>query len=144
MAFLCATRYLISTFSDRGNMKQFLRFSAILLALHTSSALALEVTNLDKLPHKVQVDGAGSTEVREIQPGRTEYFVGQPNSFLTLLTAPHPSAGKGVIQSDGILSGIIGNGRTARLPAEDKDSFAIWEGGELALQQRRRGGKTNR
>lgn len=124
-------------------MKQLL-MSLLLTASLTGTAQALEVTNLDKIPHTVQLDVAGSQDTRTIAPGRTEYFIGQPNGLLSLLTAAAPSAGKQPVQSDGILKGLFGNGRTARIPAEDRDAFTIWEGGEIALQQRRRGGKYGR
>lgn len=114
------------------------------MALSSTQATALEVTNLDKVEHTIQIDSAGSKTVSTIPPGRTENFAGQPNALLTLLSAPKPSKGNGVVQSDGILSGIIGNGRTASIPAEDRDSFVIWPGGEINLQQRRRGGRQGR
>lgn len=107
-------------------------------------ALALEVTNLDKVEHRVLLEVAGSRDIRTVLPGATENFIGQPNGRLTLLSAQNPSKGKGIIQSDGILSGVIGNGRTEGLPAEDRDSFVIWPDGQLNLQQRRRGGKYGR
>ena len=110
----------------------------------TSNAIALEVTNLDKVEHRVLLDVAGSQDVRTIPSGQTENFIGQPNGRLTLLSAETPKTAKDTIQSDGILAGYIGNGRTEGLPAEDRDSFVIWPDGKLNLQQRRRGGKQGR
>lgn len=122
------------------------RLCLIALAASTLShpAVALEVTNLDKVEHRVLLEVAGSRDIRTIAPNATENFIGQPNGRLTLLSAEKPKKGKGVIQSDGILSGIISNGRTEGIPAEDRDSFVIWPDGELNLQQRRRGGKYGR
>ncbi len=106
-------------------------------------AAALEVTNLDTHEHRVALDVAGSQEIRTVAAGATEFFVGKPNGFISLLSAKTPKKGKATLQSDGILSGYIGNGRTSGLPAENRDVFVIWPDGSFTLQQRRRGGRFN-
>lgn len=119
------------------------RFSSIILAtsLLAYPAMALEITNLDSIEHRVLFEVAGSREVRSVAPGRTEFFIGQPNGFVSLLSAKNPKIAKGALQSDGLLSNYIGNGRTSGMPAEGRDVFVIWPNGDFGIQQRRRGGK---
>lgn len=100
-------------------------------------AQALQVTNLDHKRHLVRFESAGSAQERCIEPGDTEYFTGQPNGLLTLVGVPEKRGSD--LNTDGILAGFTGGGRTDRLPAETRDSFVIWPDGELNLQQRRRG-----
>lgn len=123
-------------------MKRSILIASIAASLLAApSTRALEVTNLDSAPHRILFEVAGSQEIRTIEPGRTEYLPGQPNGFISLLTADQPKKAKGAVQSDGMIAGIIGNGRTSGIPAEGRDSFVIWPDGKIALQQRRRGGR---
>lgn len=111
--------------------------TATLLA---SQANALEVTNLDSVEHRVQLETSGGKQVFTIPPGQTERIFSSPNGFLTLLSAKHPKKG-GTVQADGILSGLTGGGRTVNLPAEHDDSFVIWQDGSFGIQSRRRNGR---
>ncbi len=108
----------------------------LLVATLATPALAINISNLDKVPHRIAYDIAGSHHEVEIAPGDTAHFNGEPNGTLSLLTSPHPSEG-GVVNSDGILSGYIGNGRDQNIAVDDDmNDYAIWPGGKLMLQRR--------
>lgn len=123
--------------------------SAIALVLATSPAFALKITNLDKVPHTVQITGNGDPQRRVIQPDATEYFTGSTTGTLSLLETPEPAKkGKAakkptkdsVVHADGMLSGIIGNERDS-MPADADNNYVIWPGGDLRVQSRvKRGG----
>ena len=111
-------------------------FAAMSVLLAASPALAVNITNLDHVTHRVAYDIAGTHNEVEIAPNETAHFNGKPNGVLSLLTSPHPSAG-GAVNSDGVLSGFIGNGRDQGIPVDDdKNDYAIWPGGRLSLQHR--------
>ena len=116
-------------------MKRFFA-AAVMVAAFSSPALALKVTNLDKVSHTVELDRAGTPETRVIAVDATEIFTGASQGFLSLKSAQKIKAAQGHIQADGLLSGVIGNGRNQRIPADAMDSFVIWPGGELKLQSR--------
>jgi hypothetical protein len=118
-----------------------LRTSSIALALVVAAAAtpasALTVTNLDRVTHRVSLSSRGAPDIREIAPNATEYFVGTPGGSLSLLSAaPKPS--RSSVQSDGLLSGIIGAARNTDIPADDDYGYVIWPGGNLQLQKNRR------
>lgn len=115
-----------------------LTFAALAFA---GSAQALEVTNLDKIDHRVLFETGGDAREYDVPVDRTVYIPGQPNGRLSLITAQKPKVAKDTVQSDGFLSKYIGNGRTSGIPAETNDAFVIWENGEMGIQQRRRGGR---
>ena len=121
-------------------MKKISVYALAACSLCASSAHALEVTNLDTIDHKVLFESSGSKEVHLIKAGDTEYISGQPNGFISLLSAEDPKPNKGTVHADGMLSGIIGGERTEGIPAETNDSVVIWKGGHIGIQQRRRGG----
>jgi hypothetical protein len=112
--------------------------AAFLLAFVASPALALKVTNLDTVAHTVELSGTGAPELRIIQPNATEQFTGAAHGFLSLKTAKNPKPARGVIQADGMLSGIIGNGRTEGIPADADNSYVIWPNGKITLQGRQK------
>lgn len=100
----------------------------------TSPAFALKVTNLDKVPHAVLFDAAGSKQRMTLAPNESQYIVGSPAGRLSLVDATKPSKGSAV-QSQGILRNYIGNGRNQDVPADPDDQFVIWQGGDLVLQR---------
>ena len=124
--------------------------AAFSLAIMASPAFALKVTNLDTVAHHVELSGRGAPEVRLIEPNATEFFAGAAQGFLALVDAPvapktQPNKGKkktvktthdSVVHADGILSGIIGNERTSRIPADPDNSYTIWPGGRMFVQGR--------
>jgi hypothetical protein len=116
----------------------FMKYTVLMAAMLAvaSPALALKVTNLDTVAHTVEWSGRGAPELRVIKPNATENFVGAVQGFLSLKSAKTIKKAQGVVQSDGLLSGIIGNGRNQRIPADAKDSFVIWPDGSLKLQGR--------
>jgi len=123
-------------------MKRYIAslFAASCLA---SPALAIEVTNLDKVEHHVLYEAAGSREVISIQPSETERLPGVPSGRISLLDIKtgKKKSGKSAdssVQADGILSGVIGAARTVNIPSEGDDTFVIWEDGTFAKQQSRR------
>jgi hypothetical protein len=65
-------------------------------------------------------------------------LIGQPAGRLTLVSAAKPVKATATVQSDGLLSDFIGNGRTMDIPAEPRDEFVIWPGGEFGIQRRMR------
>lgn len=120
-------------------MKPILPFYFALLL--TSPALALEVTNFDTVEHRILFEAGGSAKEYTVPVDRTVYIAGQPNGRLSLLTAPKQRKAKDTVQTDGLLSEFLGNKRTSGIPAETNDAFVIWKGGEMGIQQRRRGGR---
>lgn len=121
-------------------MRRTLILSALTATLATP-ALALEITNLDRIDHRVLFESAGGREEILVKVNRTESIDGQPNGRLSLLTAKKPSRGDSLVQADGILSGVFAGKRTQGIPADSADAFVIWEGGDIRLQQRWRGGR---
>ncbi len=129
-------------------MKRF-SYAALSLALAASPALALKVTNLDTVPHRVELSGRGEPQVRVIEPNATELFAGASQGFLALVDAPEapkkgakklpkPDAKDSVVHADGVLAGIIGNERTSRIPADPDNSYTIWPGGRMYVQGRKK------
>ena len=109
--------------------------SCLFLSL-AAPALAMDVSNLDHVTHRIAYDVAGTHKEVEIAPGETAHFYGQPNGTLSLLTSPNPREG-GAVNSDGILSNYIGNGRDQNIAVDDDmNDYAIWPGGQLSLQRR--------
>jgi hypothetical protein len=130
---------------------------ALSLAILASPAFALKITNLDTVAHRVELSGRGEPEVRLIQPNATENFFGAAQGFLALVPpeevavaeqkskkksrkkrreTPASTQAGSVVNADGILSGIIGNGRTSRIPADPDHSYTIWPAGKLTVQGR--------
>lgn len=114
-------------------MKQILW--AMCLCCAASPALALKVTNLDTVEHNVQLEAAGSMDVRSIAPAATTTFYGQADGRLSLLSMP-PIHAKSTFQADGLLSGVIGEGRNQDIPTNGRDEYVIWPGGKMQLQRR--------
>lgn len=114
-------------------MKRLMLIATVCLA--ATPALAMKVTNLDNVPHRVVFSASGNDQVRDIAPGSTEYFVGQPSGMLSLVSAQQPKPSQGTLHADGLLSGIVGAARSENIPADTDDVFAIWPGGHLGLQQ---------
>lgn len=118
-------------------MKWMLGVAALLMASGAQASF-LRITNLDKVAHTVRYETSGSEENYTIAPGETEMLVGQPAGRLSLVSAPKPVKATSAVQSDGLLSDFIGNGRTMDIPAEPRDEFVIWPGGEIGIQRRMR------
>ncbi len=118
-------------------MKRIVRMASIgvVAGLLSTPALALKVTNLDSRPHVVAFDVAGSRLTREVAPQATVQFEGLPNGRLSLLSSANPRQG-GTVNADGLLSGVIGNGRDQQIPADIMDEYVIWPDGKLQLQRR--------
>ncbi len=113
-------------------------FAATFLA---TPALAIEITNLDKVEHHIVYEYAGSREIISIKPTMTERLLGVPSGVISLLdvkTGKKAKGNGGTINADGMLSGIIGAARTVNIPAEGDDTFVIWEDGSFSKQQSRR------
>ena len=110
------------------------------IALSAQAAQALDVTNLDKVPHRVLFESAGVRQVVRIEAGDTAHIVGQPNGMLSLLTAEARKPSKGSVHADGILSGIIAAERTEDIPVDTDDVIAIWPDGHMGIQQHRLSG----
>lgn len=106
----------------------------IALCAVASPAMAMKITNLDTVPHRILFEAAGTRTERVIAPDASEYIVGQPSGRLSLLSAPAQPA-QGVVQADGLLSGLIGNGRNQDMPADIDNNYVIWPGGKIVLQQ---------
>ena len=100
-----------------------------------SPALALSVTNLDKVPHRIIFEVVGTKLERTIAPNETTRFEGTPNGTLSLASSPNPTSG-GALNADGLLKGYIGNGRDQGIPADTMDDYVIWPDGKLQLQRR--------
>ena len=123
-------------------MKSWLALTTV--ALFATPVCAMDVTNLDSVPHRVLLQASGERLIQTIEPGDKGYFAGQTNGFITLLDAENPQPSQGTLHADGILSGIVGAARTERIPADAMDSFVIWPDGTIRVQQHRRGGGRNR
>lgn len=125
--------------------------TALSLALIASPALAMRITNLDKVPQTVALTQGTNVDQRTIAPGDTEYYTGAPRGQLMLVPTPvYDKKGKAskrsakhqsVVHADGMLSGIIGN-ESDTLVADPDNDYAIWPGGKLQVQSGRhnRGG----
>lgn len=118
-------------------MKRFFLTTAILI-FTASPALALKITNLDKVPHTLELTNAGTPQTITLAPDATELVTGISQGKLSLKTAPVVKKAKGTVQADGLLSGVIGNGRNQDIPVDMNDSYVIWPGGDLRLQSHRK------
>ena len=126
-----------------------LTLAMLAISLAATPAFAMEVTNLDKVAHKVALTGTGQPEIRLIEPNKTEYFTGGVHGFLAIVDDVTPAPKKkskhsSVVHMDGMLSGVVGNERTDGIPADAQNNYVIWEGGKIALQSRRKTQHGNR
>lgn len=103
-----------------------------LSAVVASPAWAARVTNLDTVPHVVTFERAGSVQEQTVQPNQTTVFM-RADGMVGLKGG---TPGTSRVNSDGILRGTIGDGRTTQIPAGPGDDFTIWPGGKLYLQRR--------
>lgn len=115
-------------------MRTLMLATAISLAF-ANPALALRITNLDKVTHRVAFESGGTMHERTIAPNETTHFDGLPNGRLSLLTSPNPQTG-GTLNAQGMLSNYIGNGRDQGVPADIMDDYVIWPGGKMHIQRR--------
>lgn len=111
-------------------MKTFL-IAASLIAL-SAPAFAAKITNLDSVAHVVTFERAGSIQEQVVEPGRSVFF--QRADGMVGLKGGNP--GNSRVNSDGLLRGTIGDGRTTRIPSGPGDEFTIWKGGKMHLQRR--------
>lgn len=111
-------------------------FAALCIA--ANPAMAMKVTNLDQVPHKVLYEGAGTKQVRLLAPGETTRFVTEPNGFLSLISAETVRPSRGRYHADGLLTNIVGEERNQGLPADSWDEFVIWPEGRLGIQGRKK------
>lgn len=118
-------------------MRKLFLLACVLMATGAQASF-LRITNLDKVAHTVRYEASGGEQNYTIAPGETEMLVGQPAGRLSLVSAPKPVKATSAVQSDGLLSDFIGNGRTMDIPAEPRDEFVIWPGGEIGIQRRMR------
>lgn len=118
-------------------MRKLFLLACVLMATGAQASF-LRITNLDKVAHTVRYEASGSEQNFTIAPGETEMLVGQPAGRLSLLSSPKPVKATSAVQSDGLLAEFIGNGRTMDIPAEPRDEFVIWPGGEIGIQRRMR------
>jgi len=89
---------------------------AVILLLMPGTAMAITLTNLDTAHHQVAVTGVGGeTNVIEMEPGST-WQTFSPHVTLQLLTGKTCTA----------------------IRAQDQDDYAIWKGGEMGVQKRRK------
>lgn len=109
----------------------FLTTAALLMA---TPAHALKITNLDKVPHTLELTNAGTPQTITLAPDATEIVTGISQGKLSLKSAQVVKKAKGTVQADGMLSGIIGNGRNQDIPVDMNDTYVIWPGGDLRLQ----------
>lgn len=116
-------------------MRRSLLVATAALLAFASPAMALKITNLDTVPHRVSYDVTGQRLEREIAPNATTRFDGLPNGRLSLLSSPNPKQG-GTLNANGLLSGYIGNGRDQAMPVYIDEEYVIWPGGKLQLQRR--------
>lgn len=107
----------------------------VAITLTASPALALKITNLDTVPHRISFTSAGEVHQAALAPNETVRYEGIPNGRLSLLSSPNPRTG-GMVNADGLLKGIIGNGRDQQIPVDIMDEYVIWRGGDLQLQRR--------
>ena len=114
---------------------KYLLMAAVVTLTTASSAMALTITNLDHVTHKVLFESAGNKQIETIAADETVRIAGQPSGTLSLLSAMPVKPSKGTLHADGLLSGIVGAVRSDNIPAEDGDSFVIWPDGQLLLQK---------
>jgi hypothetical protein len=114
-------------------MKRFFLTAAALL-LFATPAHALKITNLDSVPHTVELAGRGTVSRYVIPPDATENITGASQGFLSLISAPVKQKAKGVLEADGLLSGVIAASRNQEIPVDPNDIYVIWPGGDLRLQ----------
>jgi hypothetical protein len=105
--------------------------TAMVMAL-ASPAWAAKITNLDTVPHVVTFERAGSVQERTVQPQQSVLFQ-RADGMVGLKGG---TAGTARVQSDGLLRGTIGDGRTTRIPSAPGDEFTIWPGGKMHIQRR--------
>ena len=115
-------------------MRRFL-LAATAVSLLASPAWALRITNLDKVPHTITYETLGNVFERTIAPNATTRFDGLPNGRLSLVTAAVKKQG-GPVEGTGIITKYIGNGRNQGIPADIRDDYVIWPGGEIGIQRR--------
>ena len=108
--------------------------AAVAMLLIASPAHALKITNLDNVPHTVELAGRGIPQRYVIAPGATENISGAAQGFLSLVSAPVKKKAKGILQADGLLSGVIAASRNQDIPVDPNNTYTIWPGGELRLQ----------
>lgn len=111
-------------------MKPILMFTVAMLA--SAPALAAKITNLDTIPHVVTFEHAGSVQERTVQPQQSVLF--QRVDGMVGLKGGNPGTAR--VQSDGLLRGTIGDGRTTRIPSAPGDEFTIWPSGKMHVQRR--------
>ena len=116
-------------------MKSTFYIAFFAAAFFAANAQAMKVSNLDKVPHTVVLESAGTVQSQTIAPGSTVFFTSQPEGFLSLQSDMKKRVrGGGNVHADGMLSGIIGAARTEGIPTHDDADFVIWPGGQLQLQ----------
>jgi hypothetical protein len=118
-------------------MRQFI-YGCVIVAAISSPAHATKISNLDRVPHTVVITAFGQKETRSIAPGSTEFFMNVGDGRLSLQTTQQPKGNSGTLHSDGLLSGIVGAARSEGIPIGPRDSYAIWPGGKLMLQGRKK------
>ena len=117
---------------------------AMLLAA-AAPAQAMNITNLDSITHKIEIDSLGEKRVITLVPNATEHVTSQIGGTLSIVTADpkvKKRKAKGVVQSDGLLSGYIGNGRNVGVPIDNDYNYVIWPEGKLGVQSRSRARRT--
>lgn len=105
---------------------------AVSLAAFAAPAFAAKITNLDSVAHVVTFERAGTVQEQIVQPKSSVFF--QRADGMVGLKGGNPGTDR--VQSDGLLRGTIGDGRTSRIPAGPGDEFTIWPGGKMYLQRR--------
>lgn len=113
----------------------------VMLLAAAAPAQAMNITNLDTITHKVEIDSRGEKRVITLAPNTNEYVASQIGGTLSIVT-PDPKVkkkkAKGTLQSDGLLSGYIGNGRNVGVPIDNDYTYVIWPEGKLSVQSRSR------
>ena len=115
-------------------MKRLL-IALLAVAFMASPAMALKITNLDAVAHRIVFESAGNRQVESLAPNETVRINAQPDGMLSLLSANPPKPSKGTLHADGMLSGMVGAVRSENIPTNDGDEFTIWPGGKLLLQK---------
>lgn len=116
-------------------MKLFYGAAVMAMVLSPLAANAMKVTNLDRVPHTIVYEAAGTVHREYLAPNQTVNFYNMPNGRLSLATSPNPKQGA-TVEGTGIVSKYIGNGRDQGIPADQMDEYVIWKGGQLQLQRR--------
>ncbi len=111
-------------------MKKIILLASV--ALFAVPAYAARITNLDHVAHVVTFERAGSIQEQVVQPSTTARFANADG--MVGLKGGNPGSSR--VNSDGLLRGTIGDGRTSRIPAGPGDDFTIWPGGKMYLQRR--------